>query len=98
MSISLSEQETTINFSRDKKECEVWTSDTTVMTKLDKLCKESPNNYRIDAIGEIDGETVDKCYIISDKKLVSFRSGRIVLSDAEKEARAERMRQHHRSL
>ena len=98
MSISVNEQETTINFSRDRKECEIWTSDTTVMTKLDKLCEESPKNYRLDAIGEIDGETVDKCYIISDKRLISFRRDRVVLSDAAKEERAKRMREYRRSL
>lgn len=36
MSISLMEQETTINFSRDERYAFIWTSDSTVMTKLDK--------------------------------------------------------------
>ena len=98
LSISVDEQETTINFSRKHAGCEIWTSDTTVMTKLDKLCETSPEYYRLHAIGEIDGEIVDKCYIVSNKKMVSFRSGKVKLSESEKQARAERMRERHRAL
>lgn len=37
MSVAMNEQETVIHFGRDSEECEIYTSDTTVMTKLDKL-------------------------------------------------------------
>lgn len=42
MSVAMNEQETVIRFGRDSEECEIYTSDTTVMTKLDKLA--SKNN------------------------------------------------------
>lgn len=37
MSVSVEEQETHVNFNRDDERAAVYTSDTTVMTKLNKL-------------------------------------------------------------
>ena len=45
-SVSLSEQEVCINFMRDEDFATIYTSDTTYMTKLDKLCKTSPDKSR----------------------------------------------------
>ena len=42
MSVAVAEQETVICISRDSEECTVYTSDSTMMTKLDKLA--DPNN------------------------------------------------------
>lgn len=39
MSVAVAEQETVICISRDSEECTVYTSDSTMMTKLDKLAK-----------------------------------------------------------
>lgn len=39
MSIPVNEQETVVQFSRDSDVCSIWTSDTTIMTKLDKLAE-----------------------------------------------------------
>lgn len=38
--VPLYEQETTILFLRDEKTAQIYTSDTTQMTRLDKLCDE----------------------------------------------------------
>ena len=46
-SVSDSEQEVNINFIRDEDYVTIYTSDTTYMTKLDKLCKTSPNMYSL---------------------------------------------------
>ena len=92
MSISLEEQSTTINIDRDKKECSIYTSDTTMMTRLDKLCIKAPNYYVLENVGRIAGEIVDKCYIVKDKSLISFRGGKVKLSEEQKQERAERMR------
>ena len=51
MSVSLYEQETTISFRRVDDFATVWTSDTTVMTKLDRMCRESPENYKCTETG-----------------------------------------------
>lgn len=94
--ISPSEQETTISFSRDGKIADVWTSDTTMMTKLDKLCKESPNDYVcIEEMRTLDGLLANKRYTIKNKKLVSFRSGSVKrqMTDEQRAKSAERLRQ-----
>ena len=93
--ISPSEQETTISFSRDGKIADVWTSDTTMMTKLDKLCKESPNDYVcIEEMRTLDGLLANKRYTIKNKKLVSFRSGSVKrqMTDEQRAKSAERLR------
>lgn len=91
-----SEQETTISFSRDGKTVDVWTSDTTVMTTLDKLCKSSPKNYTcIESMNTLDGLLANKRYKISDKRYISFRSGKAnrVMTEEQKAQAAERLRQ-----
>lgn len=90
------EQETTISFSRDSKEVDVWTSDTTIMTKLDKKCKESPNEYKCIEIGKsLYGILTNKRYTIKNKKLISFRSGSVnrKMTDEQRAKAAERLRQ-----
>jgi hypothetical protein len=93
---ALSEQETTINYNREEKTADVWTSDRTVMTKLDRLCETAPENYRcIDIAKTRDGELISKQYTIADKSLLSFRSKKVKvsLSEEQKQANAERLRQ-----
>lgn len=97
MSVILQEQETTINIYRDRQECHIWTSDSTMITKLDKLCDKSPDFYKLDEVGKIENDIVSKDYIVTDKNLISFRSGRVILSEKQKQARAERMRNYHTS-
>lgn len=97
MSIPINEQETTINFSRDEQGLELWTNDSTVITKMDKLCEKAPNYYKLVSVGKIDGEIVDKAYEVSDKTLLSFRSGKIILSEEQKQQRAERMKKMRNS-
>lgn len=91
--MNLEEQETTINFCRTEKGFNVWTSDRTVMTKLDKLCNSSPMNYKLVNVGKIDGQIADKEYIVTDKKLLSFRAGKRALSDEQKAKLAERAKE-----
>lgn len=94
------EQETTISFSRDNKEVDVWTSDTTMMTKLDRLCKDSPNEYKCIEVGKsLDGLLANKRYTIKNKKLVSFRSAttKRKISDEQRKALAQRMRDLNKS-
>lgn len=91
-SIPPDEQETTINISRYKQECDIWTSDTTMMTKLDKLCEISPEYYKLVDVGTVEGQTVDKVYVLSDKTLISFRRKHVELSEDQKQKRSERMK------
>lgn len=91
-SIPPQEQETTINFSRTDDTCIVWTSDKTVMTKLDRLCDTS-DNYEVIKVGKVDGTIVDKEYQIKDKSLISFRSAKVKMNLTEEQRRekAERL-------
>ena len=91
---ALSEQETTINYNREEKTANVWTSDSTVMTKFDKLCETAPENYRcIEVAKTRDGELLSKEYEIADKSLLTFRQRKTVMSEEARQANAERLRQ-----
>lgn len=97
-SIPVNEQETTISYSRDSEEVDIWTNDRTVITKLDKLCESSPSMYRCKNVGysmQNKGEILDKQYVCADKALLSFRPKKRVcapLTDEQKEERAKRLR------
>lgn len=89
------EQETTISFSRDGKEADVWTSDITMMTKLDKLCSDSPNEYKCIEVGRsLDGLLTNKRYTIKNKRLLSFRSGTVKrnMTEEQRAKAAERLK------
>lgn len=94
--ITLEEQETTINFNRTQDAVDVWTSDKTVMTKLDKLCITAPDFYKLitehkaqDDIGAV----ISKEYRLSDKRMLSFRSMKRTynLTEEQRRERAERL-------
>lgn len=89
-SVSISEQEVSINFMRDEDFATIYTSDTTYMTKLDKLCKTSPDMYSL-----IADTGRGKTYRVEDKTLISFRARKRELSEEQKIAAGERMRQYH---
>ena len=92
--ITLEEQETTINFSRTQDAVDVWTSDKTVMTKLDKLCVTAPDFYKLIAEHRAQddvGAIVSKEYRISDKRMLSFRSMKRNLTEEQRRERAERL-------
>lgn len=96
INITLEEQETTINFSRTQDAVDVWTSDKTVMTKLDKLCISAPNFYKLIAEHKAQddvGAIISKEYRISDKRMLSFRSMKRTynLTEEQKRKRAEQL-------
>ena len=91
-SVSISEQEVCINFMRDENFATIYTSDTTYMTKLDKLCKASPDMYSL-----LSDTGRGKMYRLEDKTLISFRAKKKELSEEQKIAAGDRMRQYHAS-
>lgn len=96
MGLTLQEQETTVNFYRDSDICTVYTSDSTVMTKLDKLVENPKAPYwRLKETSILqNGELVGKTYE-THKRLISFRAdiSSRELTDEQKEAAAERMKE-----
>lgn len=92
MSISIEEQEICINAMRDEKFATIYASDSTYITKLDKLCKESPDMYSL-----IEDTGRGKKYLLKDKTLISFRAKKRELTDEQKKQAAERMRKYQAS-
>lgn len=91
-SVSVSEQEVCINFMRDEDFATIYTSDTTYMTKLDKLCNTNPDMYSL-----ITDTSRGKTYRVEDKTLISFRAKKRELSEEQKIAAGERMRKYQAS-
>lgn len=87
--ISISEQETEVLFMRDQDYAEIYTSDSTQMTRLDKLVKSHPENYVL-----IKDTGRGKIYRLNDKTLLSFRAKKKEVSDEQRQAAGERMRQY----
>lgn len=92
MGLACEEQETVIQYNRDDGYATVYTSDSTTITKLDHLCEDSPEFYKLDRVVTANGETVAKFYKVTDKKMISFRGKKRVLTDEQKESFAERMK------
>lgn len=89
-SLPVAEQETLTSFMRDDDYAIVYTSDTTMITKFDKLCKNSPEYYSL-----IEETKYGKRYKISDKSLVSYRQKKKEMSEENKNAASERFKKLH---
>jgi len=88
MSVPVCEQETVIQISRDSDKMEIWTSDTTMMTKLDKLCERSAR-WTCTSEGKIDGDVVNKEYV-ADKVLLSLIPNTRKMKPLTEEQKAQR--------
>lgn len=95
MGLSVAEQETTITFSRDSNECKVWTSDTTMMTKLDKLANDPDSEWKLLRSDQLrnTGEIVAKLYGTM-KHNISYRKKKVErdLTDEERRLMAARLK------
>lgn len=91
MGIPTSEQETVIQFSRSDNIANVWTSDTTVMTKIKKFIDDG--DWEVIESGKVDGEVVSMRYR-APKKLISLRKAIVTreLTDEQRIEIAERMK------
>lgn len=95
MGVAIYEQETTINIMRDSDVARVFTSDSTMMTRLDKLVEreDCPEWKLVEEHYSQGGELVGKTYE-TNKRLVSFRSNIITreLSEEQRKELSERFR------
>lgn len=84
--MQLDEQETTVNFSRTDETAYIWTSDPTVMTKLDKFVE--AGTYKLDRVERIHdtGEICGKWYTCP-KGVISFRKS--LMTEEQRKARSE---------
>ena len=88
--LPVSEQEWVISAMRDEDFAIVYSSDSTMITKLDKLCKNSPEYYSL-----IEESKYGNKYKIADKALVSLRQKKREVSEEFKEAASERFKKLH---
>lgn len=81
------EQETVIQFDRNGMVCHVYTTDSTVMTKLDKIHKRVKQDY-------VNGKPI-AAYYEFDKKLITFRSKitKPKYTEKQRQALANRMKE-----
>lgn len=88
MSLSLSEQELCINAVRDEDFATAYCSDTTWITKMDKLVAKSPDLFVV--VAETD---CGKTYRFP-KRLISIRSSIVTreMTDEQKQIAAERLK------
>ena len=87
---TIAEQETTINLMRDEDFATIYTCDTTMITKFDKLCKTSPDYYSL-----IEDTGYGKRYKVADKSLISFRQKKKEMSEENKAKASERFKELH---
>lgn len=71
MGLSKYEQETCITYNCLEKEVKIWTANPFDIRRLDKLCINSPKNYRL-----VSQDSVSKTYICNSKKLIKFSKPR----------------------
>lgn len=98
MGLQITEQETTINIYRDSDRVCVYTSDTTMMTKLDKLVEreDCPDWCLIKEHYSRDKELVGKTYK-TRKSLISFRSNVMTrkVSEEQKARLSRNLSEYH---
>lgn len=95
MGMSLEEQETVIQFNRSDEHATVYSSDSTMITKLDRLCKSSPDYFKMTkAERDKDGHIISKFYSVANKSLISLRSKIMErnLTEEERQILSERAR------
>lgn len=91
-SIPTDEQETIIHFMRNEDFATISTTDSTMITKMSKLCENHPDMYSLKCE---DGSS--KIYICKDKTLVSLRKKKREISEERKQAFGEMARQRFAS-
>lgn len=94
MGLQIEEQETHINFSREDARAVIYTSDTTMMTKFNKLINLADTEWRLESESKLaNGEVVSKTYSCP-VEFVSFRTKRSSrkFTEEQRQAIAERFR------
>ena len=73
MHIGTCEQETIISFGRTDEKATVYSTDKTLITRLDKIVSKNPTEIKVDEVQEENGKVIAKTYKMP-KKFISFRS------------------------
>ena len=90
-SLTIEEQETHINWSRGDARARIYVSDVTTMTRLDKLVAAEDSEWKLEKeYREKDGR-IDAKFYSCPVEFISFRSKRVVMSEEQKKAMAQRL-------
>lgn len=95
MSVMLEEQETSISIMRTSDKAEIYTSDSTMIHRLDKKCKNNPDTWKCIRVERSFGEIVAKVYSCP-KKLVSLRNCVITTRNSGNPESLERYRERQK--
>ncbi len=76
MGLSIEEQETHINFMRGDDRVRIYTSDTTMMTKFNKLVEIAGADWKLEKEERLDGSIIG-CTYSCPVSFISYRSKRI---------------------
>lgn len=88
MGLMIEEQETHINFMRGDERASIYTSDTTMMTKLNKLVEAENTEWKLEEVVKLpSGELIGKTYSCP-VSFISFRTKRIKRTLTEEQRRA----------
>lgn len=87
------ERETHINMTRTSNKMRIYTTEYHMMRKLDKYVEES-DDWKVVEIARCKGEVVSKTYE-APRKLLGLRKKKIVQSEEQRIAAAERLRAYH---
>lgn len=93
MSLMIEEQETHIYFTRNDDRAQIYTSDTTTMTKLNKLVKLQGTEWKLESVSKLkNGEVIGRTYSCP-VKFISFRSKAVKreYTEEQKKKVAERL-------
>lgn len=90
--LTTEEQETTITFDRVSKKLRLYTSDNTQITKMQKLINVSDSAWKLEKVVlDKDGEPTGYFFSAADKKLLTLRAKRTILTEEQREAVVERL-------
>lgn len=90
--IPVEEQETLIHFMRGDDFATISTTDSTMITKMNKLCENNPDMYKLQ-----NDDGASKIYRCYDKSMVSLRQKKREVTEEQRKAAGERMRKYQAS-
>ena len=95
MNIPVNEQETIVNFTRGSNEARIYTTDTTVLTKLHKLISRNSKDWKLvrQDRDSVDHDVIAETYSCP-KSLIRFRAVKQsrVITDEQREKFIERIK------
>lgn len=87
-SVKISEQETTVQFDRDGAVANIWTNDSTVLTKIKKLMNRAPDKWKLTQIVKNKSGEPTGYFFECPKKLVRFGLPRVYTEEQKERLRA----------